>query len=69
MFSTLSVPLNGKPVTLNKTFYHYNAPLEKILNYDSDTCGTHLVSSILPVSSQITAVTSNGSITAATETL
>jgi len=44
MFSSLSVLLNGKPVTLHLTNYHYYAYLEKHLNYDSGTSSTHLVS-------------------------
>jgi len=47
MFSCLSVLLNGKPVTLHETNYHYMAYLEKLLNYGSDASGTHLVSSLL----------------------
>src|SRR5215469_424527 len=45
MFSSLSVSLNGKPVTLHETNYHYKAYIEKLLNYGSDASGTHLVSS------------------------
>ena len=45
MFRSLSVSLNVKPVTLHETNYHYKAYLEKLLNYRSDTSGTHLVSS------------------------
>ena len=45
MFSSLSVSLNGKPVTLHETNYHYKAYLEKLLNYGSDATGTHLLSS------------------------
>ena len=45
MFSSLSVSLNGKPVTLHETNYHYKAYLEKLLNYGSDASGTHLISS------------------------
>ena len=45
MFSSLNVSLNGKPVTLYDTNYHYKAYLEKLLNYGSDASGTHLVSS------------------------
>jgi hypothetical protein len=45
MFSSLSVSLNSKPVTLHETKYHYKAYLEKLLNYGSDASGTHLVSS------------------------
>ena len=44
MFSSLSVSLNGKPVTLHETNYHYKAYLEKLLNYGSDASGTHLLS-------------------------
>jgi len=44
MFSSLNVSLNGKPVTLHETNYHYKAYLEKLLNYGSDASGTHLVS-------------------------
>jgi len=44
MFSSLSAPLNGKPVTLHETNYHYKAYLEKLLNYGSDASETHLVS-------------------------
>ena len=46
MLSSLSVSLNGKPVTLNETNYHYEAYLEKILNCGSDASGTYLVSSL-----------------------
>ena len=45
MFSSLSGCLNGKPVTLHETNYHYKAYLEKLLNYGSDESGTHLVTS------------------------
>jgi hypothetical protein len=45
MFSSLSVSLNGRPVTLHETNYHYKAYLENLLNYGSDASGTHLVSS------------------------
>ena len=45
MFSSPSFSLNGKPVTLHETKYHYKAYLEKILNYGSDASGTHLLSS------------------------
>jgi len=45
MFSSLSISLNGKPVTLHETNYHYKAYLEKLLNYGSDASDTHLVSS------------------------
>jgi len=44
MFSCLSVSLNGKPVTLQETNYHYKAYLEKLLNYCSDASYTHLMS-------------------------
>ena len=43
LFSTLSISLNGKPVTLHETNYHYKAYLETLLNCGSDACGTHLV--------------------------
>jgi len=45
MISSLSVSLNGKPVTLHESNYHYKAYLEKLLNYGSDASGTHLLSS------------------------
>jgi len=45
MFSSLTISLNGKPVTLHETNYNYKAYLEKLLNYGSDASGTHLVSS------------------------
>lgn len=45
MFSSLSVSLNGKPVSLHETNYHYKAYIEKLLNYGTDASGTHLVSS------------------------
>jgi len=45
MFSSLSISLNGKPLTLHETNYHYKAYLEKIVNYGSVASGTHLVSS------------------------
>ena len=44
MFSSLSVSLNDKPITLHETNYHYKAYLEKLLNYVSDASGAHLVS-------------------------
>jgi len=44
MFSSLSISLNGKPVTLHETNYHLKAYLEMLLNYGSDASGTHLVS-------------------------
>jgi len=40
MFSSLSISLNGKPVTLHETNYHYKAYIEKILNYGSDASCT-----------------------------
>jgi hypothetical protein len=46
LFSSVSVTLNGKPVTLHETNYHYKAYLEKILNYSSDASGTNLVSNL-----------------------
>ena len=45
MFSSLNVLLNGKPVNLYDTNYHYKAYLENLLNYGSDASVTHLVSS------------------------
>jgi len=45
MFSSLSVSLNGKPVTLHETDYHYKAYREELLKYGSDASGTHLLSS------------------------
>jgi hypothetical protein len=41
MFSSLSVSLNGSPVVLYETNYHYKAYLEQLLNYGSDARGTH----------------------------
>jgi hypothetical protein len=46
LFSSLSVSLNGKRVTLHETNYHYKVYLEKLLNYGSDASGTHLVSKL-----------------------
>jgi hypothetical protein len=40
MFSSLSVSLNGKPVTRHETNYHYKVYLEKLLNYGADASGT-----------------------------
>jgi len=45
MFSSLSVSLNGKPVTLHEANYHYKAYHEKLLNCGPDASGTHLLSS------------------------
>ena len=45
MFSYLSDSVNGKPITLHETNYHYKVYLEKLLNYGSNASGTHLVSS------------------------
>ena len=45
MFSSLSISLKYKPVTLYEISYHYKAHLEKLLNNGSDACSTHLVSS------------------------
>jgi hypothetical protein len=45
ILTSLSVSLNGKPVTLHETNYQYKAYLEKLLNYGSDASGTHLLSS------------------------
>ena len=46
MFSSLSVSLNGKLVTLHESNYDYKAYLEKLLNYGSAASGTHLLSSV-----------------------
>ena len=46
MFSSLSVSLNGKTITLHETNYHYKEYLEKLLNYGSDGSDTHSVSSL-----------------------
>ena len=45
MFSSLSVSLKGKPVTLHEANYHYKAYHEKLLNCGPDASGTHLLSS------------------------
>ena len=45
MFSTLSISLNGKPVTLHEMNYHYKTYLEKFLNYGFEASGTHRCSS------------------------
>ena len=45
MFSSLTISLNGMPVTLHETNYHYKAYIEKLLNYGSDASSTHLISS------------------------
>jgi len=45
IFSSLSISLNGKQVTLHETNCHYKAYLEMLLNYGSDASGTHVVSS------------------------
>src|SRR5215470_3057189 len=60
MFSSLSISLNGKPVTLHETNYHYKAYLEKLLNYGGDASDTHLVSSFWFLDS----AASDGSLTA-----
>jgi len=44
MFISLSVSLNGKPVTVHETNYRFKAYLEKLLNHGSDASVTHLVS-------------------------
>ena len=54
LFSSLSVSLNGRPVTIHETNYHYKAYLEKFLNYVSDASGTHLVSSFWYLESSAT---------------
>jgi hypothetical protein len=63
MFSSLSVSLNGKLVTLHETNYHYKAYLENHLNYGSDASCTHLVSSFCYLDSPDT----NGALTAIKE--
>jgi hypothetical protein len=60
MFSSLSVSLNGKPVTLHETNYHYKAYLEKLLNYGFHAFRTHLVSRFWYLDS----TDSNGALTA-----
>jgi len=45
MFSSLSISLNGKPVTLHETNYHYKAYIENLLHYGSDVSSTLLISS------------------------
>jgi len=45
MFCSLTISLNGKPVTLHETNYPYKAYVEKLLKYGSGASGTHLVSS------------------------
>ena len=45
MFSSLSVSLNDKPVTLHESNYNYKAYLEKLLTYGCGASGTHLLSS------------------------
>jgi hypothetical protein len=44
LFSSLSVSLNGKPITLHETNYHYKAYFENLLNYASDAFDTHILS-------------------------
>jgi len=44
MFSSLSISLNSKPVTVHETSYYYKAYLENLLNYGFDASSTHLVS-------------------------
>jgi len=41
MFSSISVSLNGKQVTLHGSIYHYKAYMEKV-NYGSDATSIHL---------------------------
>jgi len=45
MFSSLSITLNGKSVTLHETNYHYKTYNLKHLIYGSDASSTHLISS------------------------
>jgi hypothetical protein len=41
MFSSLGGSLNGKPLTLHETNYHYKAYIENLLNYGSDSCNSN----------------------------
>jgi hypothetical protein len=41
LFSSLTVSLNGKSISLHKNKYHYEAYLETVLNYGSDASQTH----------------------------
>ena len=43
----LCVSLNGKPVILHESNFHYKAYLEKVLNYGYDASGKHLPSSFV----------------------
>ena len=45
MFSSLSVSLNGNPVTLRESNYHYKAYHEKVSNNGLIASSTHLLSS------------------------
>jgi hypothetical protein len=45
VFSYLSVSLNGRPVTLHETNYHYKGYIEKLISYGPDASRTYLVSS------------------------
>jgi len=45
MFSSLSISLNEKPVTIHETNYHYKVYIVKLLNYGSDATSTNLISS------------------------
>jgi len=53
MFSSLNISLNGKPVTLHETNYHYKAHIEKLLNYGPDASSTHLISRFWYVDSPV----------------
>ena len=73
IFSSLSVSLNGKPVTLHETKYHHIAYIEELLN----VVPTRLARILSPVSgisihlelSKTTVFTLNGYITSAMGTL
>jgi len=46
MFSSFRISLNGKPLTLHETNYHYKAYVGYHLNYGSDASSTLLISSL-----------------------
>ena len=50
-YRSLSISLNGKPLTLHETNYHYKAHILKPLNYDSDASSNQLISSFWYVNS------------------
>jgi hypothetical protein len=45
LFTSLRIALNGKPVTLYDAHYFIKAYIEKLLNFGSDACRTHVQSS------------------------